>query len=203
MRFSALILFVSLCVATSSYGIDNAPTEKMERTFTAQGDVTGDGIKETLSIHITGASINSPFTWELTILGSSGKTIYSIKRNDAWLDKFFSDDGYVTNCSGYLTCKEKYYFSELPDEIFGSLKPSTEAFDMDEFRLKNLKATAGAYLGKQGVNSAKINEAILEMQKTISTPPYFVLQVPLSAVQSEPPMIWVKCLDRFVPYYQE
>lgn len=203
MRFLVSILFASMCVATSSYGVDNTPAERVDRTFTAQGDVTGDGKNETFSIHITGTSINSPFTWELTILGSSGKTIYSIKRNDAWLDKFFSDGGYVTNCSGYVTCKEKYYFSEVPDEIFGSLKPSTVAFEMDEFRLKNLKETAGAYLRKQGVNSAKINEAILEMQKTISTPPYFVLQVPLSAVQSEPPMIWVKCLDRFVPYYQE
>lgn len=203
MRFIASILLVYLCTAPMSYGADNSPAEKVDRTFTAQGDVTGDGQKETLSIHITGATINSPFIWELSVLSSAGNTIYSVKRNDAWLDKFFNDDGYVTNCAGYVTCKEKYYFSDLPEEVFASLKPQRKSWEMDELGLRNLKDTAGSYLKKLGMDKAKISEVISEMQKTLSAPPYFVLDIPYSAVQSEPPMIWVKSINRFVPYYQE
>ena len=203
MRFLASILFAILCSTSPSYGQDNFLAEKMDRTFTAQGDVTGDGKKETLRIHITGASINSPFTWKLTILSDEDKIIYAVKRNDAWLDKFFSDDDCVTNCSGYLACKEKYYFSDLPHEIFESLKPYIKAWELDKFRLKNLQDTAGAYLKKQGLKKEKINTVILEMQRTLSSPPYFVLQVPSSAVQGDPPKIWVKSLREFVPYYQD
>lgn len=203
MRFLTSILFATLCVASTSYGQDKAPAEKVDRSFTAQGDVTRDGKNEVFRIHITGASINSPFTWELTILNDEGKTIYVVKRDDAWLDKAFNDDGYVINCSGYVACKEKYYFSDLPAEIFASLKPNREPWGVDEFRLKNLKDTAGIYLKKLGMGNAKINEVISEMQKILNTPPYFVLDIPYSAVQSEPPMIWVNSIDRFVPYYQD
>jgi hypothetical protein len=181
----------------------NIQLEKIDKIFTFKTDLFGDQKTETVTIHISGESIKSPFVWELIVSSSAGKAIYSAKRDDKWLNKFFGDRGYVSGCVDYITCKEKYYFNLLPNEIFGSLKKSTQQLNADDQFLQNVKDTAKLFLKNREFKDEKIDSIILEMTATIKSGKFISFEVPVSPVQDDPPMIWVKSINLFVPYYTD
>jgi hypothetical protein len=192
-----------MCSTTSTYGADESQARKVDRIFTEHGDFTRTGKKDTITIHITGASIKSPFTWDLKVQDSSGKTIFFVKRDDSWLDKFYADKGYVDNCSDYMACKQKYYFSDLPNQVFNGLKLSDHNWKMSEYLLKNLRDTVKTFLKEEHVEDKRVQVAIHEMHQTLTSGSFAVLELPVSTVQSEPPRIWVKSVGMFVPFYYE
>jgi hypothetical protein len=174
----------------------------VDRTFTQAGDITGDGSAETITLHVGAEKITTPFRWSLTITRGTA-VIYHVERNDASQDSFFKDEGYVQRCSGYVDCKERYYFVDLPARIFSGLKPTLSPWRLDEFTLKNLQETAGDYLRQHQVPREKVPVAIAEMVTILNTPPFHVLVVPQSATTDSAPMIWVPGVEQFVPFYQE
>lgn len=197
MRIAVAILALIWC------GFALADTSRIDRTFTAKGNVTGDEVPEILTIHITGTSLEAPFNWTVTIADVNGKTIYTVDRDDSWMDKFFRDKGYVIGCSDYASCKERYYFHDIPNAVFASIKPSRTAWSLDEFKMLNLRDTVSAYLTQHGASTETISAAIVEMRTILQKPGFHTLEVPVSAVKSSAPMIWVPSVKAFVPYYQE
>jgi hypothetical protein len=178
-------------------------TNQIDRTFTASGDLTGDGSEQHLTIHITGHSMTSAFTWSLVITGRNGTTLFRVERNDAWLDSFFGQDGYEADCSGYIACKKHYYFEDLPKTVFDSLNPTDAHESKNDLLLANLRETATAFFIKNGVPSSERDAAISDMRRTLSKPGFRVLDVPYSPVEWSPPTIWVKSIGMFVPYHQD
>jgi hypothetical protein len=178
-------------------------SSKIDRTFTKHGDVTGDGESETLTVHITSMSIETPFKWSFIISDLNGATIYRVDRDDTWLDNFFKDNGYVIRCTDYTSCKERYYFNNIPIAIFASLKPSIKGWVLNKYTKSNLHNTASAYLTKQGISAENITVTIEEMRKILQKPGFHNINVPISPVKSSAPMIWVPNIKEFVPYYQE
>jgi hypothetical protein len=176
---------------------------QIDRTFTAAGDLTGDGSEQHLTIHVTGHSMTSAFTWSLVITGRNGVTLFRVERNDAWLDGFFGQDGYEADCSGYIACKKHYYFEDLPKTVFDSLNPADAHESKNERLLSNLRETATAFFIKNGVPSSERDAAISEMRRTLTRPGFRVLDVPYSPVEWSPPAIWVKSIGMFVPYHQD
>ena len=177
--------------------------DQIDRTFTAAGDLTGDGSEQHLTIHVTGHSMTSAFTWSLVITGRNGVTLFRVERNDAWLDGFFGQDGYEADCSGYIACKKHYYFEDLPKTVFDSLNPTDAHESKNELLSANLKETATAFFIKNGVPSSERDTAISEMRRTLTRPGFRVLDVPYSPVEWSPPAIWVKSIGMFVPYHQD
>lgn len=178
-------------------------TNQIDRTFTAAGDLTGDGSEQHLTIHVTGHSMTSAFTWSLVITGRNGVTLFRVERNDAWLDGFFGQDGYEADCAGYIACKKHYYFEDLPKTVFDSLNPSDAHESKNELLLANLRETATAFFIKNGVPPSERDAAISEMRRTLTRPGFRVLDVPYSPVEWSPPAIWVKSVGMFVPYHQD
>jgi hypothetical protein len=178
-------------------------TNQIDRTFTATGDLTGDGTEARLTIHVTGQSMTSAFTWSLTITGRGGATLFKVERNDAWLDGFFAQDGYEAGCSGYIACKKQYYFVDIPAAVFDSLKPTDSRESKNDLILSNLRETATAFFTKHDVPPANREAALSEMRRTLTKPGFRVLDVPYSPVEWDPPTIWVKSIHMFVPYHQD
>jgi hypothetical protein len=178
-------------------------TNQIDRTFTASGDLTGDGSEQHLTIHVTGHSMSSAFTWSLVITGRNGVTLFRVERNDAWLDSFFGQDGYEADCSGYMACKKHYYFEDLPKTVFNSLNPTDAHESKNELLLSDLRETATAFFIKNGVPLSERDVAIAEMRRTLTRPGFRVLDVPYSPVEWNPPAIWVKSIGMFVPYHQD
>ena len=194
---------------SSSTSSDTAPAadipkevvkNQIDRTFTAAGDVTGDGNEAHLTIHVTGRSMTSAFTWSLTITGRGGAVLFKVERNDAWLDGFFAQDGYEADCSGYLACKKHYYFEDLPKTIFDSLKPTDSSESKNDRVTSNLRETATAFFTKHDVPPASREAALAEMRHTLTKPGFHVLDVPYSPVEWDPSRVWVKSIQMFVPY---
>jgi hypothetical protein len=178
-------------------------TNQIDRTFTASGDLTGDGSEQHMTIHVTGHNMTSAFTWTLVITGRNGVTLFRVERDDAWLDNFFGQDGYEADCSGYVACKKHYYFEDLPKTVFDSLNPTDAHESKNDLLLSNLRETATAFFIKNGVPSSERDAAILEMRRTLTRPGFRVLDVPYSPVEWSPPAIWVKSIGMFVPYHQD
>jgi hypothetical protein len=175
----------------------------VDRTFTAKGDVTGDGRIETLTIHIVGESMDSPFKWSFIITNDGGDVLYRVDRDDSSQDAFFRTNGYEPDCADYESCKSRYYFQDLPKAVFSSLKPSSTPWVFDEYKSSNLRNTVGAYLTKHGVSQGKIKAVIAEVRDELGRSGFHVVAVPLSAVQTDAPMIWVPSVRMFVPFYQD
>lgn len=194
-----LLLIAVMCagqaMATSSLPVD--------RTFSQKGDVTGDGRTETLTVHVIGQSMESPFKWNFTIVDEAGKVMFLVERNDAALDGFFKEQGYVANCSGYQACKSRYYFDDLPQAIFASVKPSTKAWSFDSYTLTNLRSTATPFLAAHGLRPSAIEEVLTQMKGILSKSGFRLVATPISPVQSDPPMLWVPRVHMFVPIYQQ
>ncbi|WP_199099490.1 hypothetical protein [Dyella sp. ASV21] len=194
-----LLLMVAMC-AGQALAANAAP---VDRTFSQKGDVIGDGRMETLTLHVIGQSLESPFKWDFTIVDEAGKVMFRVERNDASLDGFFKDDGYVANCTGYQRCKSKYYFDDLPQAIFASVKPSPKAWSFDGYTLSNLRNTATPFLAAHGFSPDAIEKTLTQMKEILSKPGYRLVAAPLSPVQSDPPMLWVPSIQMFVPIYQD
>jgi hypothetical protein len=196
------ILNISNALA-GNYKAEKKSSSAVDRTFIKEGDITGDGLPETISIHVMGESISSPFKWNVTIKDSRGKVIYTIDRDDTWLDAFFNESGFEDNCTDYISCKQRYYFEDIPKRIFLSLKQADLLPFLDEGFFKNLRDTATKYLQSQKKSPENIESAIVEMRQILTHAGYHYLVIPVSAVKDSSPMIWVPKVEQFVPYYEE
>jgi hypothetical protein len=179
-----------------------ASSDRIDRTFTATGDVTSDGSVERLTVHVTGESITAPFRWSFVITNSDGAVIYKVERDDAKVDRIFKDD-YGAGCSGYTACKKQYYFKDVPTTIFDSLKPTDPHESRNPALLSSLKKAATAFLDAKGIPAEKREAAIEEMKRTLTKPGFRALDVPSSPLEWDSPMIWVKGVQMFVPYSQD
>jgi hypothetical protein len=175
----------------------------IDKALIKRGQVAANGDEQVLALHITGKSINEPFAWTFTITDSHGNVTYHAARNDAWLDTFFKDTAYVGHCSGYSACKQRYYFHDLPESIFRVLEPSQESWGQDAFDQENLRDVAGRFLRAKGLPPDRVERALAEMAQILAKPGFHVLDVPQSAVQSDPPMIWVPSVESFVPFHED
>jgi hypothetical protein len=197
-----LSIAVFACMSTVR-AEDPRPDGPVDKVLSRQGDITGVGESNVLTFHVSGSSMKAPFKWELSITNAQGKVIHHVVRDDTGINEFFGDQGYVAHCSGYLECKAQYYFHDVPEGIFAGLKPTTVAWKLDEFRLKNLQDTAGTFLRERHVPAEQVSAATAQMARVLSSPPFHVLQVPVSPVQADSPMVWVANVGEFVPFYQE
>jgi len=177
-----------------------ADAKPVDRVFTATGDITGDGAQDRLVIHVTGRSLMAPFTWTLIIKDPQGRVLLEIKTDDSKSDAFFAQRGYEGDCSSYLSCKQRYYFSDLPKAVFACLQPDTNPGAHQDTMWKQV---ATEFLAGHKVSPAMQQAAVAEMQRTLSRPGELILTVPVSPVQSGPPLIWVRAVHMFVPIFQE
>ena len=197
MRVAKTLMYLALFAATQAFA---GPA--IDRSFSAKGDVIGNGSTETLTVHVTGKSIDAPFKWTLTIADAGGATIYRLARNDAWMDANFKRNDFQTGCDGYAACKQMYYFEALPRRIFANTKLSPTAMNKEGI-LPALPATATKFLKQHRISDAGIAAAIAEMRASLDKPGFHALEIPVSPVDNDTPLVWVASVHMFVPYYEQ
>jgi hypothetical protein len=177
--------------------------ERVDQVVVRRFDVTGDGIDEEINLDIKGDNWNAPFKWTLTI-STKGKTILNHSSDDAWMDKFFHDSGYVNvTCKSYIECKKQYYLKDLLDHLFvrTDLSPNFHTYD---------KSNSGSvYVVAKEELQKKFNLSAFEASKTVDwmvrklkTSKVQVLYIPKSPVQSEFPRMYVDKAGQFVTIYE-
>jgi hypothetical protein len=179
------------------------PSSSPRHVVTMRLDFTGDGQDERLVYEVSGKSWNSPFSWSVTI-SSAGKTIFRHISSDAWLDKFFGDVGYVQGCGNYRSCKEKYYFHDLPEGLSVRLPEEARKNILDPSAPNGLFAEARTELLRCcSRNQDAVDRAIADLADFVRSGRALILNIPRSPVQSLPPLAWCRGFGRFVRIYEE
>ncbi len=177
--------------------------EKIDEVLTKNVDITGDGVSDKIILYITGKSFKQPFSWTLEIY-SKNKKIFTHKSDDTWLDAFFNDEGYVNDeCRGYMECKRQYYYHDILDRLVIITDLSANPHSLKESNSGSIHYVARKHL-KEKTNLAddeetKIIQAMIKKIKTGKTP---LLYVPISAVQSDYPMMFVEDVGQFIRVYE-
>ena len=152
--------------------------------------VSGGGI-ETITLEINAPSFNAPFIWSVTIENTSG-ILFSVERNDAWLDSFFENNEYVTNCNGYKECKEKWYFNELVKQIAEEVQVYPGRLEtLEKWETEALEAHATEYLRRRSEDQNKLQKIVSEM-KILLANGYSGFTVPISPVENDSSFMYVE-----------
>jgi hypothetical protein len=121
MRLNVFIAMIVLSVIISS--CSSKPITKsqgIDKEITRNIDLTGDGIEDLITLHIKGENVESPFYWTL-LVQSQGKEIFKYEGDGTWFNSFFGDEDYVSGCSGYVACKEKFFYQDILDRFVAPL----------------------------------------------------------------------------------
>lgn len=176
----------------------------VDRLFVEQGDVTNDGQRSILAVHVWGASMQDPFHWTFTISDQQGRVLFKEDHDDALLDSNFHDPNFVgkEECSDYETCKTVYYFHDLPRMMTHFLTPEPNAWNLQDNALnQDFNDIVRQELWAAHYSPTEIEQAVAEMRVTLSKPGYHMVDVKDSPWVLLPPRVWVACLHRFVTFY--
>jgi hypothetical protein len=155
---------------------------------------------QTLILTVNGESIASPFIWSVEVF-YNGTQAYKVERNDEWLNKFFSDAGYIENCNGYNSCKEKWYFSRLPEMVGESIYlAESNSSAVEPWELVGLESEAKENLMQKGVGEEKSKAIINQMRVQLRKGNFLILSLPFSPVQMDSAKMYISSINQFVSY---
>ncbi len=174
---------------------------RIDTTIIKIHNYTGDGIRDTSFLYITGEDFDSSFSWTYE-LRSHGETILYRQGSDSGWDRFFAEKGFEADRGDYATCKSKFFYDELGLSILqpkdyndsglvvwmtDTTRSVTYPFLRDSCRLDDHDARA--------IIDSLAN-AIMNHAATLTT----FMESPAS---NEPVMTYVTRLKRFVPIYKD
>lgn len=211
MKTGFIAIFLLSLLWTAPTTLAGDAKEPIDQTITREIDLTGDGVPEVVLVHLKAMDLDSPFRWTLTIT-SKGKNIYTVERDDTWLNEFFRDDDFTSDsgCIGYAECKRKYYFDDLLQIV---VRPISGPGEHPLYA----KVEAGDDMGGAGVwhtgkeylvstlhldksKAEKIIAALLIRLKAKRLP---IISTNISPIMVDSPMIYVEEIDSFMPVYRE
>jgi hypothetical protein len=177
-------------------------SQRIEKQITRSMDVTGDGIQDAIRLDVRGESLTSPFFWTLTIR-SEGKEIFKYSGDGTWFNSFFGDDGYVSGCTGYVACKEKFFYRDILDLILPPSSYNVDAF-VDEAASNSLYGLGRPYLKECCKVEGRNADIILAgMAARLRNSTAVVIQNYTSAMTLNPhAAMFVPEVGRFIPIYE-
>jgi hypothetical protein len=178
----------------------NAIDEKIEKNI----DVTGDGKPDKITLNLKAKNIESPFIWSITII-SDGKIIYSHDSDDTRYDEDFKGAGFVSGCNDYLSCKHKYYYHDILDNL---VLTGNKWYDADGILDKKNSSTLYPLGRKQlkeccNITGQQADTILGKIEKKLREGKAVLLNVPISTVNSAPPMVFVPEVGRFLIIYED
>jgi hypothetical protein len=148
-------------------------------------------------------SMEAPITWSILVVTISGSNVFSVEHNDAGLDSFFGDEGYMAGCSGYAACKEMWYGADLPENVrdaFSTVRGTEQR--VEDWQIAALRSLATEFLNRKGVPSDILTSALEEMIR-LRSQSFTSFCPPQSPVQDDSCYMYVPKLGYFVPYWDD
>jgi hypothetical protein len=166
-------------------------------------DLTGDGRPEKITLNLKATDISKPVSWSL-IIWSDKKVLLKHTSDDSRIDTFFNDPKYVTNCTGYIDCKEKWYFKDILDII---IVPPT-GYDLEGILDKKYDNTlyplGRAYLSKCcGIGPKKADQILSRIEKRIRSGSAVMITIPDTPATAGALMTYCPEVNRFIPVYED
>ena len=188
MKILAMILLGYLSIARG---------QQIDTSFSKLVDVTGNGILDTVQLHLEGTSWNTPVSWTLTF-HSDGRMIYSYSEDGTMLEDRFREEGGNTKA-----LKQAFFFKEFAELKvgfnikFGSKKLlfnrnySGSVYSIAEHFLENecqLTSKRASRITENLANKLRLGKAIVVIHSA-------------NGFHSSSPMVFVKEVHRLVPVY--
>jgi hypothetical protein len=191
------IVLVSCCRAQPM-----TESQPIEKRITRSVDVTGDGIEDVIMLHVRGESLTSPFFWTLTIR-SEDREIFKYDGDGTWFNSFFDDVGYVSGCTGYVACKEKFFYGDILDLVLPPSSYNVDAF-ADEAASNSLYGLGRPYLKKCcSVEGRDADIIVADMAARLRNGTAVVIQNYTSAMTLNPhAAMFVPEVGQFIPIYE-
>jgi len=168
----------------------------VDEVISRYSDVTGDDAPDEVRLHVAGENWSRPFKWTLTVI-SDKKTVYECSGDDAGIDKFFNDKGYVSGgCESYLECKKQYYLKDMPANLFAAWPGENKPGGAWAAGMRS--AASEELMTKFKLPAEEAAATAARMAKRLNSGGVQVLYVPLSPVQSGPPKMYVPRVGSFV-----
>jgi hypothetical protein len=166
-------------------------------------DITNDGIPDSVILQLNNPNWNAAVSWNFAVV-SNGQNVLNHFSDDNWLDSNFNNTGFVVNCTSYVSCKKRYYEILL---MGGSVKKLSQTVRLPS--IINRKNIAPMYAAAERFYADSLHFskeiAIKNANRLISTvkPDMLVLVIPVSPVQSSPPLIFDQVKRLFIPIWIE
>lgn len=195
-----LILTTLIIIVGSLASAGMSPSIDVVRVF--KSDVFGTDKPAVVTLRITGENQASPFMWSITVERSSD-ILFAAEHDDKWLDKFFSDGGYIDECEGYAECKQKWYFDDISFLLQDALKKINRTDrPLKKWEADTLHILADEFLEKKGLDQTKRSAVLTEMVNLLSSS-YISFCPPYTPVQQDTCYMYVPSLGYFVPYWDD
>jgi hypothetical protein len=164
--------------------------------------VTLDGNPEdfVVSINIRSLSIGSPFFWDVVVKNKS-TILFKLVQDDTDLNSNFDSNQYVGNCKGHIECKQKWYLKELPKSVLEALT-YVDGEMPEDWQQSNLEENATKFLEQSGFSESEMIEVLKEMKANLQSG-FISFSIPVSPVEESPSFMYVKSINRFVPYWND
>lgn len=199
-----VLLIVALAFLTVGTTSGAAPA-LVNEVHSYKMTIEPDTPQATVTLRVNGASMQAPFKWSVVVTNVTGNVLFQVEHDDAWLDKFFGDDGYINGCKGHEECKQKWYFQDLPktvSESFNFVKPLTSK-KLEKWEIDSLNSEAGEFLKNKGLSESKRSAVIAEMESLMINGKYAEIWLVDSPVQQGSNFMYVPSLGYFVPFWHD
>jgi hypothetical protein len=194
-RAFLLIVFILIYSSVMAQPVD----EELVRHI----DLTGDGNPEKITLTLKAKDIAKPISWSLTIK-SVNRVLLQHTRDDARIDAFFKDSNYVTNCTGYLECKKKWYYHDILDIL---VVPTT-GYDLEGILDKKYGNTlyplGRAYLAKCcAIGRKRADHILASIEKRIRNGSAVMISIPDTPATGGALLTFCPEVSRFIPVYED
>jgi hypothetical protein len=174
---------------------------QVDSVMVALADLTGDGVADTVRIHVQGESLLHPFRWSVEVR-HGGTVLFRHEAEDSAFDGFFGDPGFAGDSGSREEDKLHYYFSQLPERMVQPLQ-----WDQDASPLRSRDYPGGPFevvpreLREMGITDEARISSIVDGIADRLRKGALILAVPVSPAQSEYPRIFVPEIGQFVVFY--
>ncbi len=201
ITYIIIAVFLIIPTVCGSQPFDTSPS--VDREIVRKIDLTGDGVEETVILHVKGKNFYSPFSWTLTIK-FDGKEVFRSEKDGAWFDAFFCDENYVQGCKGYLACKNKFFFHNILGNLI--VLPNRYSVEgmLDKAEGNTLYQKGRAYLEQCcGISGQKADSILSGMAGRLRNGKAIVINILTSPETVDPPMMFAPEVNRFMPIYED
>jgi hypothetical protein len=202
MHRSFIILYFA-CSLLLPFHLSVAQNNSVDQIIEKSIDVTGNGVRDIVSLRLKADNWESPIMWTLEII-SGGSIIFRHESNDTWLNQFFNDEGYVNDtCKNYIDCKKQYYLHDLPKNIVVVQKISSATYSTDIHNPGGTRIVAKKELiEKFQLSEQEAEETVEWIVNMMKSGPVTLLSINISPVQTSFPKMYVDKVKDFVVIYE-
>jgi hypothetical protein len=191
-------------LATRTNACQTPALERVDKTIIREADLTRDGKPEKIVLHITGKDFKSPFTWTITIHSNGRQIFYKEHFDNEQFDSTFGNSEFWGDCHDYISCKSKWYFTDVMRLFLYTLDPiHLELMQEKESPFTTFDTIRDLILKTGKATSVQANRIVEDLKRDIENGKAICINPDVHPVIGGPIYLWIPIVDDFVFLYDD